>query len=345
LNLLYNLQKQAPSLQQKHLQWRLTVAKRQENHEAQKELVRIMTQEAKRKQQRHINHQIEKPKGQAILQVTIDTPHGAVTHTTQDTVEQACKEGLCTRFNLGQRAPITFGALAQDFGQLGYSQASHRLFNGDYIFPADCDSATRDLLLGIAHMKKQFQNTDLDADEVTPKDYISFWKSAKEDTASSRSGRHFGHYKAICENPTLVKLHTGNINLAAQYDNPLKRWQSGVTVLLEKLQGNTNLSKLQAICLLEANYNWLLKVIFAKRTITQMHNHGMMPLEQGATKGKTTMDMALLKQLFFDQANILHECCSISSADAENCYDAVNNAISSMCLQAMCVWIADTMVD
>ena len=115
LNLLYNLQKQAPSLRQKHLNWRLTVAKKQGDQEAQTELVRIMTQEAKRKQQRHINHQIKKPKGRAILQVTVDTPNGTVTHTTQDNVEQACTEGLRTRFNLGQRAPINFGALAQGF--------------------------------------------------------------------------------------------------------------------------------------------------------------------------------------------------------------------------------------
>ena len=166
-----------------------------------------------------------------------------------------------------------------------------------------------------------------------------FWKSAKEKTASSKSGRHFGHYKAICDQPTLVQLHTDNINLAAQYGTPLARWQSGVTVLLEKIPGNTSLSKLRAICLLEADYNWWLKVIFAKRMISRMHNHGIMPIEQGATRGKTTMDTALLKQLFFDQANILHENCSISSTDAETCYDAVNHTISSLCLQAMCVSI------
>ena len=188
LHLLYNLKNQAPTLRQKHLKWRLKIAKRQENQDAQDELVRIMTQEAKRRRQRHINHQIKKPKGRAILEVTIDTPHGAVTHTTQDTVEQACKDGLPTRFNLGHRAPINFGALAQDFGQMGYSQASHRLFNGDYIFPADYDAATRDLLLGIATMKENFRNIAREEDKVTTEDFISFWKSAKEDTASSRSG-------------------------------------------------------------------------------------------------------------------------------------------------------------
>ncbi len=337
LNLLYNLRNQAPSLRQKHLQWRFTVAKRRDDISAQTEINRIMKQEAKRKRQRHINHQIKVPRGRAILQVKIDTPQGTITHANREDVETACKEGLSERFNLGQRAPINFGALAQDFGQLGNSHASHLLFKGEYNFPADCDSATKDLLQGIAHIKRQFQSMDPIADTVTPDDYISFWKSAKEDTASSKSGRHFGHYKAICGDPTLVELHTNNINLAAQYGNPLKRWQSGVTVLLEKIPGNTNLAKLRAICLLEADYNWWLKVIFAKRMISRMHSHGIMPLEQGATRGKTTMDMALLKQLFFDQANILHENCSISSTDAETCYDAVNHTISSLCLQAMCV--------
>jgi hypothetical protein len=43
----------------------------------------------------------------------------------------------------------------------------------------------------------------------------------------------------------------------------------------------------------------------------------------------------MTKQLFFDQANILHETCAVSSNDAENCYDAVNHAAGSFALQAM----------
>jgi hypothetical protein len=39
--------------------------------------------------------------------------------------------------------------------------------------------------------------------------------------------------------------------------------------------------------------------------------------------------------LFFDQANILHITCAVSSNDAANCYDAVNHSIGSLALQAM----------
>ena len=42
-----------------------------------------------------------------------------------------------------------------------------------------------------------------------------------------------------------------------------------------------------------------------------------------------------MKQLFFDQANILHHTCAVSSNDAANCYDAVNDMAGSFALQAM----------
>jgi ABC-type uncharacterized transport system permease subunit len=47
------------------------------------------------------------------------------------------------------------------------------------------------------------------------------------------------------------------------------------------------------------------------------------------------LDSSLTKQLFFDQANILHLTCVVSSNDAATCYDAVNHAAGSFALQAM----------
>jgi hypothetical protein len=45
----------------------------------------------------------------------------------------------------------------------------------------------------------------------------------------------------------------------------------------------------------------------------------------------------MLKQLFFDQSNILHTMSAVSSNDAANCYDAVNHTTGSFALQAMCI--------
>ena len=91
-----------------------------------------------------------------------------------------------------------------------------------------------------------------------------------------------------------------------------------MTVLLEKIAGDISIDKLRAICLLEADFNWWLKVIFARRMIARMRSHGVIPLEQGAVKGKMATDTSLMKQLFLDQANFLHEDCAITSTDAAN---------------------------
>lgn len=54
-----------------------------------------------------------------------------------------------------------------------------------------------------------------------------------------------------------------------------------------------------------------------------MKHSGAIPLEQGVVKEKTTTNNSLLKQLFFDQANILDKDCALSITDAKNWYNAV----------------------
>ena len=116
--------------------------------------------------------------------------------------------------------------------------------------------------------------------EVTVEDFSSFWKTCKEATSSSKSGRHFGHYRTISDNNDLSLLQVWSINLAAHRGTPVDRWRQGVTVLLEKVAGNIRIDKLRAICLLEADFNWWLKVVFAKRMTHRMKKTGVLPLEQ-----------------------------------------------------------------
>ena len=106
-------------------------------------------------------------------------------------------------------------------------------------------------------------------------------------------------------------------------------------MLLEKIAGNSKIDKIRAICLLKADFNWWLKAIFAKQMMHRMKLTGVLPVKQGAISGKMALDSALTKQLFFDQENVLHLTCAVSSTDAANCYDAVNHAAGSFALQAM----------
>jgi hypothetical protein len=339
LDELYQLRHDAPALRLKHLRWRLSIAKSRQDEVAQLEIHRIIVTEAKKRRQRTINRAIKDPKGRPVLHIEIETPQGTQALHSREDIERQVQHNLQQRFSLGKRAPINHGSLLRDFGILGSTEATHQLFKGEYDFTSLQDSYTEEFLREATRIKQKTDTLTELPSAVTEEDFITFWRTANEFTSSSKSGRHFGHYKAICSDKQLVSLHVNSINMATTKGTPLTRWGQGVTVLLEKVAGTAKIDKLRAICLLEADFNWWLKVIFARRLIQHMTLAGVIPLEQGAVKGKTTTNNSLLKQLFFDQANILHEDCALSSTDAENCYDAVNHAACSIALQAMGIFV------
>ena len=283
---IYDLRQQSPHLRKQHLQWCLTRAQHKSDHIATKEIQEIIKNEARRRQQQRINAQIKPRSGKSVISVTVDTPNGNITYTSKDLVELHTAQHLRQRFSLGKRAPLHHGSLYQDFGDLGITPATQQLFAGTYEFPEGCDTATMLYLQEAARIKNTLQHTPTTQQAVTAEEFTTFWNSAKEATSSSKSGRHFGHYKAITSNPVLVNLHVTNINLAAIRGEPLQRWCEGVNVLLEKIAGNSHIDKLRAICLLEADFNWWLKVIFARRMMSYMSSTGTLPPEQGATRGK-----------------------------------------------------------
>jgi hypothetical protein len=54
-------------------------------------------------------------------------------------------------------------------------------------------------------------------------------------------------------------------------------WSMTLTVLLEKIVGNKFVHKLRGICLLEADFNWINKVIFTKQMIGSALERNLIP--------------------------------------------------------------------
>ena len=106
------------------------------------------------------------------------------------------------------------------------------------------------------------------------------------------------------EDMELSLLQVRSINLVARPGSPLECWRQGITVLLEKVAGNIRIDKLRAIYLVEADFNWWLKVVFAKRMMHQMKKMGVLPLEQGATSGKMATDTSMTKQFFLSSQHL-----------------------------------------
>ena len=96
-------------------------------------------------------------------------------------------------------------------------------------------------------------------------------KKWRENTTTSPSGCHLGHYKALiifdneknkelegfnCE---MLTIYNTIINASIHLGTPLMRWKKSTAVMIEKIQGNTRINKLRLINIYEGYCNLLRK--------------------------------------------------------------------------------------
>ena len=92
-------------------------------------------------------------------------------------------------------------------------------------------------------------------------------------------GRNFGHYKAASSSRFLSALHAKFLSGVSATGEYLDRWCQGLTVMLEKVAGNVNVDKLRAILLMEADFNFVNKLMFGSRLIRWITDKGRLPKE------------------------------------------------------------------
>ena len=78
---------------------------------------------------------------------------------------------------------------------------------------------------------------------VSFEEFQYFFKHTPEAQSSSPIGLHLGHYKSATYSPDLTEILWKIALLALENKHPLQRWQTSVTVLLEKSAGNPFIHK------------------------------------------------------------------------------------------------------
>ena len=94
-----------------------------------------------------------------------------------------------------------------------------------------------------------------------------------------------------------------------------------------------DIDKLRAIILFEADFSWLLKIIFSKKLMGRAIEMDLLPQEFFAQKGMSAMDAILTQTLWCDINHLQHRTFSVVSADLSQCFDSVGHALCSLSLQ------------
>jgi hypothetical protein len=169
---------------------------------------------------------------------------------------------------------------------------------------------------------------------ITTEDFQNFWRRVDERTSSSYSGITFSHYKAAAHHKMLSAMHAAYLTACARKGIPLKRWGVGLTVLLEKVIGNNFVHKLRAICLLEADFNWINKIIFAKRMIGMAMERRLIPGECFSKRGSNCISAVMTKFFVCDESRIHHHDAVLEGCDFSDCYDRIAHNVAGVSLRA-----------
>jgi hypothetical protein len=90
-------------------------------------------------------------------------------------------------------APICNGKWFNEFGYTSNTPALRAVLDGTYVAPQDSDKTTKDLFDEIAAIRRRVPEDSVSI-SITPAHWKQYWKAINEETSSSESGTHFGHY-------------------------------------------------------------------------------------------------------------------------------------------------------
>ena len=174
---------------------------------------------------------------------------------------------------------------------------------------------------------------------ISTNDWVSGWSKMRESTASA-PGTHYGHYKTAAvaarlpeDHPdhtmVLAEIYAAMASLPLQHGFAPQRWQHCVDAILEKIPGKPLIEKLRIIMLYEADFNFVLKLIWGRRLIRHAEKYQCLgDSNSGSRPGRQTIDALLAKLLLYEFARLSRTSLVTVDNDAKSCYDRITKSLA-----------------
>jgi len=237
--------------------------------------------------------------------------------TTRPTLELACLAEAGRHFTQANTTPCFQMPIWEIFGALGvWCRAFDQVLEGTFTPPSECDPFTKKVL---EHLKRPLIIHPIPQPSLS--EYIYGWQRSHEETSSSYSSIHFGHYIAGTYDQQITQFNASMAAIPALTSYSPSRWRHGLNVMLEKIPGNFEVERLCIILLFEADCNqnnkWL-----GHAFMKEAECCGLLTDEQyGSHQNKDAITQCLNKQLWYDYIRCTCQPAALCSNDAKSCYD------------------------
>jgi hypothetical protein len=320
----------------KHLYCRLATTKEKEDEEAKRQILAIIQHEKDRSFWQRLNYALGKPWGGACFKVQVEQAGGTVDEINgKEDIHKAIWENIHRKqFYLAKEAPMCSGPLRGVFGYNSVTPTAKAILEGTYHYPPEFDEATKEILQECALIHLCIPKNSIST-MITSGDWSNCWHSTWEETSSSISGRHFGHYKASLQLQYVSYLQALQATLVVKRGIVLERWSNGLSVMLEKKFDCLLITKLRSILLMEADFNTTNKVIYGVHMLAKVRKYMLMPEEVYSERNYLADDGTLSKVLFYDIVQQLQRPAGLALVDVDNCYNCIAHPMASMVFQSL----------
>ncbi len=218
--------------------------------------------------------------GQSIRKVQVEDGNcGILEFDTQEGVQNVIFSKVhWKRYKLAEEAPICKRSLRRQFGYMLTLPTARSVLDGSYDFLPDIDEATKELFEECAKILSTVP-ANLVTGIISQERWQQRWKKVKEDTSLSPSRLHFGNDIAGANCNYVSQFHALRVSLALKKGIVLELWANGLLVMLEKMFGVRLVSKLQAILLMEADFNAMDKEVYGVRMLEEARKYKLIPEE------------------------------------------------------------------
>lgn len=259
-----------------------------------------------------------------------------------------------SHFGQAQHSPFATAPLLDVFGYTGTTASANALIDQG-ILPASCTAdevhkGAKDILRKLADR----QNTTSNSFHVESEEFWSAFQKWDERTSTSPSNRHLGHYKVLQlsdgNDANYKSKHTSPSDLeddpgpekppnpseaikqvyyhiavaAAKSGNTLERWCNSSSLMLEKLPGSPKIHKLRVIHIYEADYNLMLKILWARQLVWSGHlNQSFHEGQAGSRPDHRCSDVIIRKEMNYLYARLTRTALATVDNDAKACYDRI----------------------
>jgi Reverse transcriptase (RNA-dependent DNA polymerase) len=250
--------------------------------------------------------------------------------TEKEVIERGCMQENIARFTQANQTPSLLPDQVDLLGWTGNGLGSDDLLQGNN------NPAFHPAITALAPFLSTPPAIQLMGDissSISATEFRREWRKCKEFTSSGPSTLHFGHFKASCSNDVTTEADRWFSEISLLYGYSLTRWHKGIDVMIPKKEDSVRVDKLRTIVLVEADFNFLNKLV-AKRAMIQAEEADTIAGEQfGSRKRKSSIIHATNKLITTDILRQRKQNHALLILDAKACYDRISPPIAAISLR------------